>query len=360
MSARRRRKRSQPQHLNCESSAKRQEFFLFSSKQHAGQNSDVAPSLLGVETAAHSAGVETSPDHVSPAHQLINILPPELTKCLDLIEQPQEPFRCVPLLHKQSSIVKPALCIGRVALRLTDGTDLNRLITTVSSTEPSVNTQLLVTSSEQCYLQLSVGGEEFYLPLNTIPQLDNSLVECMRRMVRSKQLRLLLCPLCRGEGGESVECRGGEGCGGEMEGGERREEGGGGRGGGEGGGGGGEEGVAGAAEGVCGILGGGAAQESFRAADKDGSVCTATPHVDRGGGMEVVGGGVEVEVWVCGTLCEPGPLSELPARGQSVINCRKVMKVFHPAVFEEESKKGASIGQCCGTVLYCVQYVEHY
>ena len=418
-----RRKRGKPQQLTCEHSAKRQrqEFYLFTAKEQAGRDKTI-PSLTEREIGVNVLRVESKLVHVLPVTGQAQ-LTPDLSKCLGLLERPLAPYTSIPLhphhppsLPPTVSLESPALCIGKISLKFQHSMDANQLLNLISSQSDDMstpNTQLVVTSSNVCYLLVSVGGDEVFIPISATPPLVRSLVEDMRKVCRSKQLRLVLSPPLSKEKEEEEEEE--DGRGGGEKGMEMQV---------ERGGGGGKGGDC-VDFGPCGQqtcsknehinLGGRAVGNSpeDEGTDRVTAVCTASTTTatnyssdvggcgpgdvrgcdlgnvggcdlgdvggcspgegggcdpgdggecdsDVGGGCDSGEGGecVEVDVWVGGAMCLPSDPSEPPLRGQSADSFRRIMIAFHPSVMEEREDVSRGVFVCV-SVCVCVCVCLH-
>ena len=320
MPGRRRRKRRQPQHEDCESLPKRQGAIL--------TNEDT---------------LET-PQHVTLHEHLCLTLPRELSMYLKTVI-PRRSGKKVPLLTSFAAIPNtPSFCIGRLSLT---PAHVGALLSQIVATERNISTNLRLYPCNSDYIEFCDVSGSVYVPIHTTP---HDLGSVLNTSSKWYSVRLVLCNtereenekvdllslnsgLEQGMGDTSTEKGSGVG---------RREQG----------------------DGRCEIDRGGRLEEQLLASSSAvGLTGTQTESVqvkncvqiedcgmrveetgvrqeeEEGRGMEggesggVIrrNGCVECEVWVGGAMCEPCDPNALPSGG----NLAEIVKMFHPHISVE-------------------------
>ena len=138
MPSKRRRKRRQPQHGDCESRPKRQ-----------------APQHIILQ-------------HVT-LHEHLNLtLPGNLSTYLQS-DVPRRPRKGVRLSACSLAVLKTSFCIGRLFLTPVNGADLGALLSQIRATEKSITTNVLLDPYKSDYIEFCDIRGSVYVPVNVIP-----------------------------------------------------------------------------------------------------------------------------------------------------------------------------------------------
>ena len=384
--------------MNCESPAKRQEFFLHSGRLLdglGGQETSVDAESRELALAMEEEEAAACPHYVSFAEHLSLALPAELLNSLQMGEEaPNSRYNSVPLYTSNLAIFdRPAFCIGRFSISLANGADLKGLMSRVacSGMGIEVSASLLVSWwDSQCYIELRYNKDDaLYLPVITTSPLQKSALSRRQNTKFSGwyRVQLVMCGIGSEEKGEEGEgemrdaetqtigtgqekCVPGNIGGGDngaevepvtreqgtstcesgIEEGESRRT---------------ESGqdravemqaveeveivrVENGAWGEVGRGGHGTGTIEGAAQDEGGQEMEQSAEDGAGGGegVSVTGGGcVEVEVWVGGVMCEAGEPSALPL-GSNSVNLVDIVRLFHPHISVETQNGGFYSRRC--------------
>ena len=199
--------------MNCESPAKRQEFFLHSGRLLHGQETSVDAESRELALAMEEEEAAACPHYVSLAEHLSLALSAELLNSVQMSEEaPNSSCNSVPLYTSTLAIFdRTAFCIGRFSVSLANGADLKALMSRVacSGMGIDVSVSLLVSCwGSRCYIELRYNKDDaLYLPVITTNPLHKSALSRRQNTKFSGwyRVQLVMCGIGSEEKGEEGE-----------------------------------------------------------------------------------------------------------------------------------------------------------
>ena len=199
--------------MNCESPAKRQEFFLHSGRLLHGQETSVDAESRELALAMEEEEAAACPHYVSLAEHLSLALSAELLNSVQMSEEaPNSSCNSVPLYTSTLAIFdRPTFCIGRFSVSLANGADLKALMSRVacSGMGIDVSVSLLVSCwGSRCYIELRYNKDDaLYLPVITTNPLHKSALSRRQNTKFSGwyRVQLVMCGIGSEEKGEEGE-----------------------------------------------------------------------------------------------------------------------------------------------------------